>query len=186
MEKKLIEKNGGEVHFVAGGTFLILLCIIVTAQLEIYTMAEMSHIMEDALAMSNLASALPDVEEYGISHRILIKDFEKAYDVFCRALKGNLGLNDSWEKDERLFITGRVKVECYMVYNVFDDVVYVCGKDENGNLINYSAGLGSVAAPNGKVIETTSVYSEISFPVSFFPGVEQTAHKGKLVDICSN
>ena len=43
--------------------------------------------------------------------------------------------------------------------------------------------LGSVRAPNGVMVESTGIYSEIVYRVKGFPGIETDAHKGKLVDI---
>ncbi len=48
------------------------------------------HDMEDALALSNLASAVIDIEEYGITQKVLITDPEQAYERYCHALRENL------------------------------------------------------------------------------------------------
>ena len=43
--------------------------------------------------------------------------------------------------------------------------------------------LGNVEAPNGRIIENTSVYSEIAFMLRGVLGIEVEAHKGNLADI---
>ena len=169
-----------------GLQFLLLLCIVVAAQFQIGVLGEVSQNMEDALAASNLASAVIDIEEYGISHKMIIRDFDQAYAVYCEALKGNLGLNEMWERESPLMSAGKVRVECYILFNVYDNLVHVRGLDENGNRYEYTGDVGRVTAPNGAVIEQTAIYSEISFPVRGLGGMEQMAHKGKLVDLCEN
>ena len=44
-------------------------------------------------------------------------------------------------------------------------------------------GLGSVKTPDGTLVESTSIYSRISFPVKGIFGVEIEAVKQKTVDI---
>lgn len=46
--------------------------------------------------------------------------------------------------------------------------------------------LGSATSPNGQVIESTSVYSRISYQVDGYFGVTVPAEKDKLVDIVKN
>jgi hypothetical protein len=58
--------------------------------------------------------------------------------------------------------------------------------DNMGNETYESVSLGNAFAPNGVKIETTGVYSEISFPVDGFFGVSVNARKGKLVDVAQN
>ena len=57
-----------------------------------------------------------------------------------------------------------------------------------GEGLNYSATetLGSATSPNGQVIESTSVYSRISYQVDGYFGVTVPAEKDKLVDIVKN
>ena len=58
---------GGQAGWSAGLFFLLFLAVLLRGfiQLEIYRTT--SLYLEDALAASNLASAVVDVEEYGIS-----------------------------------------------------------------------------------------------------------------------
>lgn len=99
-------------------------------------------------------------------------------------VKINMGLNDQWE-DPTGLISSPVRVEQYIVYNVRGSEVEVTSFGEG---LNYSATetLGSATSPNGQVIESTSVYSRISYQVDGYFGVTVPAEKDKLVDIVKN
>jgi len=49
------------------------------------------------ITASNLASAVIDIQEYGVNHNLIIKDPAHAYSIYQDALKVNMGLNDHWE-----------------------------------------------------------------------------------------
>lgn len=125
-----------------------------------------------------------DIQEYGINHNLVIKDPEQAYSIYQDALKVNMGLNDHWE-DPAGMISSPVQVEQYIVYNVRGTEVEVTSFGEN---LNYSATetLGSATSPNGRVINSTSIYSRISYQVTGYFGVTVPAVKDKLVDVVKN
>lgn len=175
--------RAGQVQWTVGLFFLLFLAVILCAalQMELYRTAALY--LEDALAASNLASAVVDLEEYGISHQILIKDPEAAYERYRQALRGNLNLDDAWNGQAGSLIQGAVRIVDYRVYNVSGGDVSIYRYDGNGVMTMESGILGSVAAPNGVLIESTSVYSEAAFRVRGLFGVEVEAHKGKLADI---
>ena len=140
---------------------------------------------EDALAASNLASAVIDIQEYGISHNIIIPDPEAAFAIYKDALKVNMNLDDSWRSTTRQDISGPVVIQEYIIYNVrYDDVeVHYFGESQYSQII--VGGKGTVTAPNGKIIESTSIYSKITFPVDGIWGIQTIAVKDQLVDITS-
>ncbi len=181
--QRRIKREDGKVEWVVGMFFLLLLGILLCAQLEISIYQTAAGFMEDALAASNLASAVIDLEEYGMSHTVTIADMDAAYAGYCLALKGNLGLNDEWEGKEGGLIAGKVVVQEYIVYNVQGDMVTVSRVSANGSHSSYQGGRGAVRSPDGQVIENTSVYSAITFPVEGLFGIKAQAQKGKLVDI---
>lgn len=173
----------GQTGWAAGLFFLLLLAVFLRSfqQIEAYRAAALY--LEDALALSNLASALVDVEEYGISHRILVENPDEAYARYKWAVKGNLNLDDAWIGHEGGFITGTVRLINYTIYNVYDDTVIIYQYDGIGPVAQWQEKLGEAAAPDGRRIEATSVYSEIAFRLKSFPGIEVEARKGKLVDV---
>lgn len=178
--------ESGQVEWVTGLFFLLFLGVLLCAILQVETFRSSSRYLEDALALSNLASAVVDIEEYGISNRFVIGDPSVAYDRYVAAVKENLNLDENWECPADSIISGPVSIVNYTVYNVSGNDVEVCHFDEHGMLTQWMETLGSAAAPNGQLIESTGVYSEITYRVDGMFGVSEDARKGKLVDIVSN
>ena len=179
-------RSDGLIGFISGLFLILFLAIVLCANLQVQSFQASALYLEDALAASNLASAVIDLEAYGISHVVRIADPLAAYQLYCEAVKGNLGLNDQWEGSNQTLISGKVTVESYIIYNVRGNGVTVHTVDNTGQLYSWQGLKGAVTAPNGQVVEYTSVYSEISFPVKGSFGMEVRAHKGKLVDIVGN
>ncbi len=181
-----IRLREGKVEWTAGLFFLLFLGIFLCAQLQIESYRATALYLEDALAASNLASAVIDIREYGISNAVRIADPQAAYERYEAALKENLGLDENWECANQGLITGPVNVEDYIVYNVREDVVTAWHVEENGTVWEEKGVLGKFCSPEGIPVEATGVYSELSFPVKGFLGVTVEARKGKLVDIVVN
>lgn len=185
-EYPLLKTESGKVEWAAGLFFLLILGIMLCAALQMDMYRSSSDYLEDALALSNLASAVIDVEEYGISHQLVISDPWQAYGRYREAVKENLNLDENWQCPARKLISGPVRIVNYTVYSVTDDDVTVTGFDENGFAFQWKASPGSVSAPNGVPVVSTSVYSEIAYQVDGFLGTPVEAHKGKLVDVVTN
>ena len=181
--RNIKEKNSGQIGWVTGLFLILFMTVFLYAVLQMERYRAASLYLEDALAASNLASAVVDIEEYGISNQIVIKDLNAAYQRYQRAVRENLNLNEAWEGAEGGVVQGRVRIVNYTVYNVCGDEVVIGSFDETG-VKNGSVGiLGEVTAPNGVKVESTSVYSEIAFFIGGFPGVNVEARKGNLVDV---
>lgn len=180
-----LSKKAGSVQWVTGLFFLLFLLLLLCAQLQLDAYRASGLYLEDALAASNLASAVIDIEEYGISHTIQIADASEAYESYRAAVKENLALDENWQGTNAALIAGTVVVEEYIVYNVEKDTVNIFRISKEGGVHTSRGVLGSVTAPNGVAVESTGIYSEISFPVKGMFGIEVQAHKGKLTDIVS-
>ncbi len=178
--------ESGQIGWVTGLWFLLFLWVLLCACLQRELFRASSQYMEDALAASNLAAAVIDVEEYGISHRLLIHSPEEAYVRYRTAIKGNLNLNDGWECGNKRMISGPVCIENFTVYNVSGSDVEVCSFDKNGRMTRRQGVLGQETAPNGILIEHTGIYSEISYQIRGLFGIRVTARKGKLADVVRN
>lgn len=174
------------MEWTVGLFFLLFLGILLCTRLQIEGYRSTALYLEDALAASNLASAVIDIQEYGISHTLRIADPAAAYVLYEEALKENLSLDENWECSNRSLISGPVIVEEYIVYNVKDGLVTICHVGRNGQIREETGVSGEVRSPDGILIESTSVYSEISFPVEGFLGIMVEARKGKLADIVVN
>lgn len=184
--KKMGEKDPGQVEWVTGLFFLLIMVIVMYTQLQLASWRSTAVYLEDALAASNLASALIDVEEYGKTHKVKVSGEQQAFAVFEEAVKTNLGLDEQWECQNKGLITGPVEIVNYMIYNVDEGEVVSVRLGSSGEVLERRTGtLGSVRAPDGSLVEQTGIYSELRFKVKGFPGMEVEAHKGKLVDIVS-
>ncbi len=174
--------DAGQVVLCVGLFFLLFLAVLLVSQFQLEQVRASDGYLQDALAASGLASALIDIQEYGKTHAVRIADSQAAYEQYCKSLRANLGLDESWECANRRLISGKVTVEAYMIYNVQDGQVTCCSIE--GDRVKTSAGLlGAVYAPNGQLIEHTGIYSEISYPMKGLFGWTVQARKGKLVDI---
>lgn len=186
LRQSIERMEAGQLEQVTGIFFLLFLGILLCGILQLDVFRASAAYLEDALAASNLASAVIDVEEYGISHAILIKDPDRAYEIYLSALRGNLNLDEEWECPAKGLIGGKVSVLNYTVYNVSEDRVDIYHYDGSGQM-SFSDGVpGAVQAPDGKWIESTSVYSEVTYPVRGILGVETQAYKSNLADIVAN
>lgn len=172
----------GQVNLIMGLFLVLFLAVYLFATLQTTRFRAAALYMEDALAASNLASAVIDLEEYGISHTVRIANPQAAYERYRSALTGNLNLDGQMRGSENGVITGTVVIENYTVYNVDGNVVCVHCFTPAGRS-DWEEPLGVAKSPNGLLIEHTSVFSEISFPIEVVPGVEVMARKGKLADI---
>lgn len=180
------QKESGMIQWIMGLFLTLFLAIILSTQLQIKAFQASSLYMEDALAAASLACAVIDLQEYGVSHTLLIADPDDAYEKYCWALKGNLQLNEQWEGNNSNLLSGKVTVENFTIYNVQGNTVTIYYRDANGILHVSGEELGSCRAPNGILVVSTGIYSEISFPVKGILGMQARAHKGKLVDIVEN
>lgn len=182
---KGLQQINGSVQAVTTIYFMLFLGILLYAQFRLFVFRSAGMYLEDALAASNLAAAVPDIEEYGVTGRVHIDNTMEAYDRYQRAVKENLGLDDSWEVSGRGVIDGAVVIEQFIVYNVEEDEVVISHVSEHGKVREERGILGSVRTPDGNIVTHTGIYSEISFPVKGFVGVTVWARKGKFVDIVS-
>ena len=177
------KKEGGQIGYMLGLFCTLFLGVMLCAGLKLEHYRAVSLYLEDALAASNLASAVVDVQEYGISHSILIARPEEAYETYQWAVKGNLNLNAAWEGQAGSLVKGPVSIVQYIVYNVKGNEVTIYCFDEGGQMTQRQEMLGNVTAPNGLPVESTSVYSEIAFEAEGILGITVKAHRGNLADV---
>ena len=154
--------ESGQVSWVLGLFLILFLAILLYMQLQLAMYKASARYLEDALALSNLASAVIDIREYGSTHKVHITDQEQAYAGYCSAVRENLGLNENYEAK-----------------------VQVWERNGDGRILEWEGTLGEVRTPGGQTIENTGVYSEITYPVEGFLGITVTAEKSKLVDVVS-
>ena len=182
-ECPLRSTESGQIGWTAGVGVLLFLGVFLSACMQMEVFRASSQYMEDALAASNLAAAVIDVEEYGISNDLLIASPEDAFALYRTAIKGNLNLDDAWECPNKGLISGPVCVEQFLVYNVVQNTVEVSCVNADGSVSCWQGILGQETAPNGIPVEHTGIYSEISYQINGVFGLAVPAVKGKLVDV---
>lgn len=187
MRRMTWNKRKAKIEIFTGIYMVIFLLILVSVQLQMRIFMTTSTYMEDALAASNLASAVIDVREYGMTHIVKIKSPDDAFELYREALRLNLSLDDNWESSQKNLIYGQVEILKYEIYNVEKENITIYSYGTEGECVRtIPNGLGSVYTPDGVLVESTSVYSKIRFPVKGIFGVEMDARKDKTVDIVSN
>lgn len=184
-----MKKNKGQIGIIVPLYLFLFALVIMLYLLQMYVFHIVGNDTEDALAASNLASAVIDIQEFGATHNIVISSPSAAYEVYKDALKVNMGLDAEWNSNNNAVISGQVEVVEYIIYNVRGNDVEIHCFGEHPYEQMVPGGKGTVTAPNGKIIETTSVYSKITFPVTGMFNVFNItvqANKDKLVDIAKN
>ena len=177
------KRRKGEAGSIVSLYYVVFFVIIIDVVMQLYTFRALSTYTEDALAASNLSSAVIDIKEYGTTHNIVIENSDKAYDIFKKALKANMELDESMTGSA---MAGSVEIVDFIIYNVKGTDIEVCSYGQNRYDQTIPGGLGNVEAPNGVKIVSTSIYSRVTFPVDGIMGIHVTAVKDKLVDVVTN
>lgn len=178
-----LKAYSGQTGWTAGLFFVFVLAVFLMSLMQMEKYRTMWVYLEDTLAASNLASAVVDVEEYGISHTILVDHPDEAYRRYQWAVKENLNLDGNWCGQPGSVIRGPVQIVNYTVYNVRDNMVSVYRYNQYGLAEEWQEVLGRAVAPNGIRIESTSVYSELAFTAQGLWGMEVEARRGHLADV---
>ncbi len=181
---RLFEKNTGNVDIVSGMMFFCILILTIFFGFRMTQYMITAAGVEDALAASNLASAVIDVEEYGRTHRLGIADGEKAFQIYRDALQSNMRLDEELYSSNNEFVLGQVEIKEYIVYNVYGEEVDIQIFDGNGALTFATIGRkGDVFTPDRICVENTTIYSRIGFHVPGLAGHTIAGEKEKSIDI---
>lgn len=178
------KKERGQADVITGMFYVLMVLVVVLFGFRVTQYVITSAVVEDALAASNLASAVIDIKEYGKNHEVYIQDPEGAFLLYREALCHNLQLDEYLNTTNADVLASKVSIEEYTVYNVSGDLVEIYVMDESGQIQEYGTGtVGQTYTPDGVMIETTTVYSRIAFLVKGL--LEQTipARKEKSIDI---
>lgn len=182
--RSLWRKRRGKIDLLTGLYFMILMTALLAVQFQLVIFSNISVFMEDALVASNLASAIVDLREFGTTGIVCIASPDTAYELYRESLRCNLSLDENWNSTNTEMIAGEVTIQTYEIYDVIENDVTIYSYGESGShMKTIPEGLGSVKTPDGTLVESTSIYSRISFPVKGIFGVEIEAVKQKTVDI---
>lgn len=180
----LLGTNAGNVDIVSGMMFFCILILTIFFAFRMNQYMVTAAGVEDALAASNLASAVIDVEEYGKTHRIQIADGERAFQIYRDALQSNMRLDQELYSSNNEFVLGQVQIKEYIVYNVYGEEVEIQGFDGSGALTFAASGRkGDIFTPDRICVENTTIYSRIGFQVPGLAGHIISGEKEKSIDI---
>lgn len=176
--------ESGQVDMVVAMFFFLLVLLGALFQFKVVSYMAAGAYVEDALAASDLASALIDVEEYGRTHEVRISDPADAFEIYRDALQYNLALDEAGCSAKTELLAGKVQIRQYIVYNVRETEVQITGYDGQGNCILQEKGIaGTVRTPDGTPVEHTTIYSRVSFQVMGILDSVIETEKEKSVDI---
>ena len=180
-------KGSGKIELFIGLFAVFLVTLVMFFCLKVSHFMIAGAYVEDALAASNLASALIDIEEYGKSYTLRIKDPQSAYEIYKEALAVNLALDENEISSQTELLKGQIKILSYMVYNVEGNRIDIFSLSESGTMqLLSSEEVGTIHTPDGISVETTTIYSKISFGVKGLGKQYIYAEKEKSVDVKRN
>lgn len=183
-EKEKVNKEPANVDIVAGAMLFLILVLIIFFGFRMTQYMVTAAGVEDALAASNLASAVIDLEEYGKSHEIYIENVETAFWMFREALVCNLKLDDNLNTTNQNFLIGQVMIKEYRIYNVRNGQVETWVLNGLGEIISCTSGkVGEITTPDHVCVESTTIYSKITYQVEGLAGQELAGEKEKSIDI---
>jgi len=174
----------GQVEILLGMFGFLLVLFVMLFGLKVAQFMITGAYVEDALAASNLASALIDVEQYGRDNTIRVKDPRHAFEIYREALFINLQLDEEGNSFQRELLQGPVRILSYIVYNVRQEGVDMYSFDGEGHLIDTRTELpDAIYTPDHVLVETTTIYSQVEFIVQGMGEQYITVRKEKSVDI---
>ncbi len=162
----------------------VLVLVVVLFGFRIMQYMIISAEVEDALAASNLASAIVDLAEYGKTHNIRIPDERVAFGKYREALVVNLQLDEYLNTSRRDYYLSPITILQYVIYNVEGELVEIFVMNGEGQPVSQNSGrVGTIFTPDGVRVETTGIYSKIGFEVEGLLGQNIWAEKEKYIDI---
>lgn len=180
-----LKKREGKIYY-SLALFLVMFCaLLVVFEIKMNNIKILKNLAEDSIVASNLACLVIDIEQFGRTHDIHIKDVNEIYDIYCKALKGNMKLEDNFTPVSEDIIKGEVKVHRFIVFNVSGNQIIKTeiseGESQSVEIINEQIGI--MTTPDGTPISNTTVYSKIGFWIKGFMGYEHYVYKENSVDI---
>lgn len=167
--------------------FSMIICLWITVCLsvlmQVMKAGYVDWYLQDVLMQANLAALLIDPYHYGTTGELVFEDVRKTKEIFEQVLRQGIG--DETDR-EGLGITQEAELMELRVYEVLKDRTTERIYHASGGWTQKGYESGAlVTAPDGTVIENTSIYAKIAVPVRFIFGVEVTAVKEHCVDVVS-
>lgn len=178
------KKEKGMAEYILPIMLIAMVCLIALLSYRLRVIKLTQVYVEDGLVSANLACSIADLQEYGKSHEIHIPDFDQAYETYWAALQANLDLTATGAPKDQRLIAGPVTVEEFTIYQVSgNDVVKICRTPAQTISHTYPGSKGVLKTPDGKQIESTTVYSRIGFDIRGYRSEQFYVQKENSVDI---
>ncbi len=181
-----MKKDKGAIEYSLSVMLILIFVLIMLFCFRIRCVRVEKIQIEDALAVSNLAAAVIDTDRYGETEELIITDFDGAYERYRQSLKTNLNLDENFIPHGQYLMKNPVKISEFHVYNVFSDRVEHIVMDEHGSRSMETLSIHGVTTPNGKQVESTTIYSKIEFDVLGFLDQSFRMKLDHSVDIVRN
>lgn len=205
MYSKKKEKGSMELIFILPIFFLFTCLMIAFFNINVQIKKEA---IQDNIEISNFASTLLDMEYTGSEKQFRIINSTDLspqalqsygsltpYEQYMISLKGNMKLDEPFVQTEtrsamNAYMSSGVEIKAYIFYNVdaehnkvyeFDFVNNPL--DEYGYPTPKIGEYGIMAAPDGTIIEETSVWSEVAYETPSFFGFDHEVHVGELTKV---
>ncbi|MBQ8816126.1 MAG: hypothetical protein IJZ84_02460 [Lachnospiraceae bacterium] len=177
------KKDKGSVQTVL---VLILLTWLVWGFCILMTLMKAGYVnryIEDCLMQANLAAILIDPYHYGSTGELVFENTQTVRNIFNEVLSESLG---DAQNREKLGIGEEILVSEFRIYEVTTAGTTEFIYDSQGILQTKRYDSVTVLeAPDGTVIQNSSLYARIEVPIKFMLGIEVRAIKEHCVDIKS-
>lgn len=166
------KKNGSMIVEVTVVFMLMTVMILIVLVTSLGQVKVESEMVKDDLGTSELAAFKDiDTDVLGKSqnqNRLVITDYNKAFETFRNYLQENLNLDDNlYPASKANFIKSNVSITDFIIYNVYDNDVQVIAC-KNGSFVesyNYNA-KGTISTPKGNIVKYTTLYVKIQFDIN--------------------
>lgn len=178
----------GMIYYVFFLALIGMLSLLASFVIRIKMISNVNENVQDAVTLSNLASALIDIEKYSNSGVIQVKDINHSYLVYEDAMKVNLNLTEEMEPKSSQYIQSKIDILEYSVYNVIgSDIVLTQKIFHNGVPITetliHNGQVGVLMTPDGVMVTNTTIYSKIGFLIRGYRNRYHYVYKEGSVDI---
>lgn len=182
-----MKRKKGSIEYVGA---LMLICL---AGILMFFVISAKHVklyqikIKDSVDTSALSAAIVDMDTLMDDGGIVIDNPVRSREIFEKTLRYSLNLNnDLTPKDKEMF--GRIEIHDFIVYEITD----------GGCLTRYDIGRGGACTetscdydanpktPDGKMIESATIYVDIGMYVTGFLGITRYEHVRTSVDVVRN
>ena len=179
------------IYYVLIMALIGMVCLLASYVIRMKVVGIINENAQDSVALSNLASALIDADEYSRSGIIKVKDIDTSYSIYEDALRENMNLSIDMYPSNSSYITSKIDVLEFSIYNVEGlDITHIRRSESNGTYlvetIFYDGQLGILQTPDGVIITNTTIYSKVGFTIRGFLNSAHYVCKEGCVDIVNN